>query len=609
MIPKAKKLFISYRSSDAPKVDKMARDLGLLLYEDSTPRYITWQDKHNLPPASPHWWDAIVDAIDACDVFVFHMSRESLQSVVCLAELDYAHNRNRPIIPVVLEGQFFLDSNSGRYNIAYWELVPDWLGEQQFLFYTGADFFLHFQQAIEMFERNWPRDVYAPRPLNPDNKSVHGSNHALYDAACDYAERLAFEDARKHFSALVRRNDKDYADVAAQWLQLIHLYIELIEIDERKNAHFIFKDKWSAYQALYPKVFLNGIFDPRNFSRSVEAGDGQLLIEPLSSSLVDSPNLPTTKQTDVQAEVKKSKDKHKENHLLHKPEVLRYEPEPLTSEEFARLQKAGQIYIDDEGRVRTDNITDSIGVSFLKNRVFSRLLKNTMKIRIILLLAVIVGIVLIAFFLLYGIFPILEHTLTPTPFQQFHLLPLEGASFWDEDGTLGLLVEDGRLEHREFLSIPFEIGRGISTFGCIDGSTDKIELTTNVFNPTTVFFLIQAGNASSHYAGLKLGSIRLYFSDGRSLTEELIIGHNIRDWARNFPGSVTTVTSDQAVEAWRGFAPNGREGGIDMLTIRVPETYLGATLTNLEISDTSDDAEISNNLCIHLTAVTVEAGS
>jgi formylglycine-generating enzyme required for sulfatase activity len=166
----------------------------------------------------------------------------------------------------VLEGEFFLDSQSGKYNITYWDLVPEWLGEQQFLFYTGTDLFGRFQQAIEMFERNWPRDIFAQRPLNPDNKSVHGSNHALYDAACDYAERLAFEDARKHFNALVRRNDRDYAAVAAQWLELLGLYAELIEIDGRRSARFIFNTKWSAYQALFPKDFWDGLFDPKGFN-------------------------------------------------------------------------------------------------------------------------------------------------------------------------------------------------------------------------------------------------------------------------------------------------------------------------------------------------------
>lgn len=92
MIPKTKKLFISYRSSDAAKVDKIARDLNLLKYDDGTSRYTTWQDKHNLPPASPNWWDAIVDAIDDCDVFVFHMSRERLLMVTDMVDDCYKMN-------------------------------------------------------------------------------------------------------------------------------------------------------------------------------------------------------------------------------------------------------------------------------------------------------------------------------------------------------------------------------------------------------------------------------------------------------------------------------------------------------------------------------------
>lgn len=283
MIPKTKKLFISYRSSDAAKVDKIARDLNLLKYDDGTSRYTTWQDKHNLPPASPNWWDAIVDAIIDCDVFVFNMSKASLQSEVCQAELDYAYKRNRPIIPVVLEGEFFLDPKSGKYNITYWDLVPDWLQEVQFLF-VEADFYSSFQAAMDLFERNWPRDINVPRPINPDSKSVHGSNHALYDAACDYAERLAFADAEKRFSALVRRNDRDYAEFAAQWLELLGLYAELIEIDQRRSARFIFNRKWTAYQALFPKDFLDGIFDPKNFNGRNSSENTPVGTQPVSTA-------------------------------------------------------------------------------------------------------------------------------------------------------------------------------------------------------------------------------------------------------------------------------------------------------------------------------------
>lgn len=270
MIPlRTKKLFISYRSSDAAKVDKIATDLSLLKYDDGTPQYKTWQDKIDLSPASPNWWDAIVDAILDCDMFVFNLSQASLQSEVCLAELDYAHKRNRPIIPVVLDGEFFRNPQSGKYDLPKetWELVPDWLGESQFLFYVGVGFYDQFETAVALFERNWPRDINIPRPINPDSRSVHGSNHSLYDAACDYAERLAFADAEKHFSALVRRNDSDYADVAAEWLELLALYAELLEINEQPHAaRFAFKTKWATYAARFPNRFLDDIFDPKNFA-------------------------------------------------------------------------------------------------------------------------------------------------------------------------------------------------------------------------------------------------------------------------------------------------------------------------------------------------------
>jgi formylglycine-generating enzyme required for sulfatase activity len=261
-------LFISYRSSDAPKVDKIARDLALLRFDDGTPRFTTWQDKHNLPPASPHWWDAIVNAIIACEVFVFNLSRASLQSEICRAELDYAHKRNRPIVPLVLDGEFFLNQQSGKYDLPpeTWALVPDWLGQAQFLFYTGTEFYGKFLAAMTLFERNFPRDINAPRPLNPDNKGEHSSNHALYAAACDYAERLAFAAAEKHFDALVRRSDADYVELAALWLEVIRGYAELIEMVEHDSPPVVLKRKWGAYAARFPNDAVAILFDPKGLA-------------------------------------------------------------------------------------------------------------------------------------------------------------------------------------------------------------------------------------------------------------------------------------------------------------------------------------------------------
>lgn len=269
--PRMKQLFISYRSSDAIKVDKIARDLGLLQYDDGTPRYTTWQDKHNLPPASPSWWDSIVEAIESCDIFVFHMSRGSLQSTVCRAELDYAYRRHRAVISVVLDGEFFLDPISGKYDLPKdtWALVPDWLKQSQLIFYIPTEFYGRFQTAVEFLERNWPRDIPAPRPLNPDAKSGHSSNHALYSTACDYASRLAFTEADNYFSTLIRRNDGDYAELAELWLKVIRGYSELLEMVEHKSPTLVFNRKWTAYQQLFPNEIAELVFDPKGLEQRV----------------------------------------------------------------------------------------------------------------------------------------------------------------------------------------------------------------------------------------------------------------------------------------------------------------------------------------------------
>lgn len=48
------------------------------------------------------WWGEILEEIRACDVFVFAMSDNSLNSKPCLAELNYAIAVNRPVLPVIV---------------------------------------------------------------------------------------------------------------------------------------------------------------------------------------------------------------------------------------------------------------------------------------------------------------------------------------------------------------------------------------------------------------------------------------------------------------------------------------------------------------------------
>ena len=252
--------FISYRSADAHKVDPIAHKLNLLTFPDGkTPRYITWQDKKQLPPAAPNWWDAIVKAIGENKVFVFFISVGSLTSEVCRAELQYAYERNRPIIPIVLEGEYFL--NNDKYDLpeATWKLMPTWLKERQFLFDTGAGLYEQFNRAIAEFEQNFPRDVYANPPRKPGGTAP--TNHAEYATAVDYAQRMAFDEAKTLFHNLLTRQDRHYGNVSGDWINLLTVYQELLEVHQHGIA-FMKKELSAEYQQRFPVDFIDGIFDP-----------------------------------------------------------------------------------------------------------------------------------------------------------------------------------------------------------------------------------------------------------------------------------------------------------------------------------------------------------
>lgn len=276
MIPKTKKLFISYRSSDHREVDYIAEQLRSLKHDDGVQKYTTWQDKHDLE-AGKSWWDGIVDAIILCDMFVFHLSPDYLDSAVCMAELNYAVERGRPIIPIVLESAYYISPRTKKPDIEFWQDIPEWLGKYQFLFYNDDDFFERFERAVATYEANWPQDIDIRRPLNPDENAIHGNNYAVYATATERALQVAFDEAKPLFRELVQRNDEDFADICRQWLSLMDRYQDLLEAKRHRAPRAVFRRKWEAYVALFPLDFVDDlypdieehpiIFDPNNLAK------------------------------------------------------------------------------------------------------------------------------------------------------------------------------------------------------------------------------------------------------------------------------------------------------------------------------------------------------
>ncbi len=276
MIPKTRMLFISYRSSVHREVDYIAAQLGSLKHDDGVSKYTTWQDKYDLE-AGKAWWDGIIDAIIDCDMFVFHLSPEYLESAVCVAELNYAVERGRPIIPIVLESAYYVSPRTRKPEIEFWDSIPDWLGKYQFLFYNNDDFLERFERSVATYELNWPQDIEIRRPRNPDENAIHGNNYAVYATATERALQVAFDEAKPLFRELVQRNDEDFSDICRMWLLLLDRYQDLLDAKKHRAPRALFQRKWEDYVALFPLDFVDDlypdieeqpiIFDPNNLAQ------------------------------------------------------------------------------------------------------------------------------------------------------------------------------------------------------------------------------------------------------------------------------------------------------------------------------------------------------
>jgi hypothetical protein len=86
-------VFCSYARRDAAAVDDIATQLEQLGQR-------AWLDERL--SGGQAWWDTILGQIRACDCFLFVLSESSLQSRACMAELDYARDLGRTILPVVV---------------------------------------------------------------------------------------------------------------------------------------------------------------------------------------------------------------------------------------------------------------------------------------------------------------------------------------------------------------------------------------------------------------------------------------------------------------------------------------------------------------------------
>jgi hypothetical protein len=132
------KIFISYKSINRAIVHPLITDL-----EDMG--HTVWYDQEL--EGGQVWWDNILENIRSCDLFIFALTPQSLDSYPCQLEYTYANACNRTIMPVEL------------IKIPNFNLVPQILQERQLVKYT--------ERNIDTYKKLFTAINQVPFPTPP----------------------------------------------------------------------------------------------------------------------------------------------------------------------------------------------------------------------------------------------------------------------------------------------------------------------------------------------------------------------------------------------------------------------------------------------------------
>jgi formylglycine-generating enzyme required for sulfatase activity len=89
------KLFISYSRDDKQYVHELAE-----AFKEET-QHDVWLDRRLV--GADRWWDTILDEIERCECFIVILTPRCVTSIFCNAELGYALELGKPILPLLMK--------------------------------------------------------------------------------------------------------------------------------------------------------------------------------------------------------------------------------------------------------------------------------------------------------------------------------------------------------------------------------------------------------------------------------------------------------------------------------------------------------------------------
>ena len=163
------KAFLSYSRSTRTALDSLASDLEGLGHQ-------VWADRELT--GGQAWWAEILEQIRVCQIFVFVLSPEALESVACRRELAYASALLKPILPVLAVDGVPLG------------LLPEALSSVQYVDYRQPDRATILSLARAVYAIRPPPALPDPLPPPPE---IPVSYLGSLSTRIDLEQSLTFE--------------------------------------------------------------------------------------------------------------------------------------------------------------------------------------------------------------------------------------------------------------------------------------------------------------------------------------------------------------------------------------------------------------------------------
>ncbi len=112
------KIFVTYNRLSQREVTSLVKDLEELGHE-------VWFDKDISGGQS--WWDNILNQIRNCEIYVFAIAKDAIDSTACMRELKYAEALGKTPLPVLIKNDVSL------------AIAPRYIANVQYVDYTKSD--------------------------------------------------------------------------------------------------------------------------------------------------------------------------------------------------------------------------------------------------------------------------------------------------------------------------------------------------------------------------------------------------------------------------------------------------------------------------------------